>query len=167
VVGNLPYNISSPILFQLLEVAARTQGLTDATLMLQKEVADRLAAPVGTGEYGVLTLQTGLHADVTRLLTLPPGAFRPAPKVSSAVVRLAFHPPRVPLPDPRLFSRVVRTVFQQRRKMLSNALQPVAEALGQSAAAVLTAADVDPRRRPETLTLTDLSRIVAELSGRP
>lgn len=167
VVGNLPYNISSPILFQLLEVAARTQGLTDATLMLQKEVADRLTAPVGTGEYGVLTLQTGLHADVTRLLTLPPGAFRPAPKVSSAVVRLAFHPPRVPLPDPRLFSRVVRTVFQQRRKMLSNALQPVAEALGQSAAAVLTAADVDPRRRPETLTLTDLSRIVAELSGRP
>jgi 16S rRNA (adenine1518-N6/adenine1519-N6)-dimethyltransferase len=165
VVGNLPYNISSPILFQLLEVAARTQGLTDATLMLQKEVADRLVAPVGTGEYGVLTILAGLHADVTRVLSLPPGAFRPAPKVSSAVVRLTFHAPRVPVSDAALFTRVVRSIFQQRRKMLSNALQPVAEALGQSAATVLTAADIDPRRRPETLTLYDVSRIVAGLAA--
>ena len=145
-------------------MAARTQGLTDATLMLQKEVADRLVAPVGTGAYGVLTVLTGLHADVTRVLTLPPGAFRPAPKVSSAVVRLTFHAPRVPLPDPPLFTRVVRSVFQQRRKMLSNALQPVAEALGHSAMSVLASAGIDPRRRPETLTLADLSRIVGELA---
>lgn len=167
VVGNLPYNISSPILFQVLEVAARTHGLIDATLMLQKEVADRLVAPVGTGDYGVLTVLTGLHADVTRLLTLPPGAFRPAPKVSSAVVRLTFHAPRVPLPDPLLFTRVVRSVFQQRRKMLSNALQPVAESLGHAAVPVLEAVAIDPRRRPETLTLGDFARIVEALSTEP
>ncbi len=166
VVGNLPYNISSPILFQLLEVAARTQGITDATLMLQKEVADRLVAPVGTGEYGVLTLLAGVHADVTRLLSLPPGAFRPAPKVSSAVVRLTFHPPRVPLPEPALFTQVVRSIFQQRRKVLSNALQPVASAVGQSAADVLALAEIDPRRRPETLTLGEVSRIVCLLAAR-
>jgi len=122
-------------------------------------------APVGTGEYGVLTILAGVHADVTRVLSLPPGAFRPAPKVSSAVVRLTFHAPRVPVADAALFTRVVRSVFQQRRKMLSNALQPVAEALGQSAATVLTAADIDPRRRPETLTLSDVSRIVAGLAA--
>ena len=80
VVGNLPYNISSPILFKLLAVAARTRGVRDALLMLQKEVADRLVAPVGTGDYGVLTVLTTLHADVTRVLSLPPGAFRPPPK---------------------------------------------------------------------------------------
>jgi 16S rRNA (adenine1518-N6/adenine1519-N6)-dimethyltransferase len=70
----------------------------------------------------------------------------------------------VPLPDPPLFTRVVRSVFQQRRKMLSNALQPVAEALGHSAMSVLASAGIDPRRRPETLTLADLSRIVGELA---
>ena len=95
IVGNLPYNISSPILFTLLELAATTNGVRDALLMLQKEVADRLIAKVGTGDYGVLTVLTGLNADVTRVLSLPPGAFRPPPKVHSAVVRLAFRPPKV------------------------------------------------------------------------
>ncbi len=79
VVGNLPYNISSPIMFMLLKLAATTGGLTDATLMLQREVADRLTAKPGTKEYGVLSILTGLHADVTRILALPPGAFRPPP----------------------------------------------------------------------------------------
>ena len=95
VVGNLPYNISSPILFALLALASKTHGVRDAMLMLQKEVADRLVARVGTGEYGVLTVLTRLNADVTRVLSLPPGAFRPPPKVHSAVVRLTFRPPNV------------------------------------------------------------------------
>jgi 16S rRNA (adenine1518-N6/adenine1519-N6)-dimethyltransferase len=86
--------------------------------------------------------------------------------VSSAVVRLTFHPPRVPLPNPALFTRVVRSIFQQRRKVLSNALQPVASAVGQSAADVLAAAEIDPRRRPETLTLGEVSRIVCLLAAR-
>ena len=99
IVGNLPYNISSPILFALLDLAARTDGVRDAMLMLQKEVADRLVAKVGTGDYGVLTVLTALNADVTRVLSLPPGAFRPPPKVHSAVVRLAFRPPKVDVDD--------------------------------------------------------------------
>lgn len=83
----------------LLDLAARTGGVRDALLMLQKEVADRLVAKVGTGEYGVLTVLTALNADVTRVLSLPPGAFRPQPKVHSAVVRLSFRPPQVAIPD--------------------------------------------------------------------
>ena len=89
VVGNLPYNVSSPILFKLLRAAREGQTLSEATLMLQKEVADRLAARPGSRDYGVLAIQVALFADVERVLTLPPGAFRPPPKVMSAVVGFA------------------------------------------------------------------------------
>ena len=92
VAGNLPYNISSPILFQLLDAQRRLNVFADATLMLQKEVADRLIASPGTKDYGPLTIFTALHARVTRLLTLPPGAFHPPPQVTSAVVRVQFLP---------------------------------------------------------------------------
>ena len=157
VVGNLPYNISSPILFALIELASKTHGLRDATLMLQKEVADRLVAKVGTGEYGVLTVLTGLNADVTRLLSLPPGAFRPQPKVHSAVVRLTFRPPHVDIADQQLFVRMVRTMFTQRRKTLSNALKPFAVERGVDAADALRAAGIDAKRRPETLKLVEMA----------
>ena len=159
IVGNLPYNISSPILFTLLEFAARTGGVRDATLMLQKEVADRLVARAGTGEYGVLTLQTALHADVTRILSLPPGAFRPPPKVHSAVVRLTFRPPRVEVPDQEAFVRLVRSVFTQRRKTIGNALKGFAAQTGHTAAAMLSAAGIDPQRRPETLELAEFAAL--------
>lgn len=159
VVGNLPYNISSPILFRLLALAAATGGLVDATLMLQREVADRLTAPPDTREYGVLAILTALHADVTRVLALPPGAFRPPPKVSSAVVRLAFRPPTVEVVDEALFTRMVRTVFTQRRKMLANSLQPFAETAGLDARDALARAGIDGRRRPETLQLVELARL--------
>ena len=158
VVGNLPYNISSPILFRLLELAPAL-GFQDATLMLQKEVADRLVARVGTSEYGVLTLLTALGAEVARVLSLPPGAFRPAPKVSSAVVRLTFRPPPVTIGDGRLLVRLIRSVFTQRRKTLLNALKPLASDLGRDAAAALRAAGIDGQRRPETLTLADAAAL--------
>lgn len=171
VAGNLPYNISSPILFKLL-AAKRWQPqffakngdsrpFTDATLMLQREVADRLAARPGTRDYGVLTIFTAVHADVERLLTLPPGAFRPAPKVHSAVIRLTFVPPRVPTALEPTFTRMVRTMFMQRRKTLGNALRPFAEAIGGDATAALSAAGLDARARPETLDLAALSRLAA------
>jgi 16S rRNA (adenine1518-N6/adenine1519-N6)-dimethyltransferase len=160
IVGNLPYNISSPILFTLLDFAARTHGIRDATLMLQKEVADRLVARVGTGEYGVLTVLTSLHAGVTRVLALPPGAFRPPPKVHSAVVRLTFRPPTVELANPEQFVRVVRSVFTQRRKTMGNALKGVAAEWGRPAIEVLEAAGIDPRRRPETLELGEFAALV-------
>lgn len=159
IVGNLPYNISSPILFRLLDLAAQTGGLRDGLLMLQKEVADRLIARVGTGDYGVLTVLTTWHADVKRVLSLPPGAFRPPPKVHSAVVRLTFRPPRVPIDDPDAFVRMVRTTFTQRRKTLANALKGFASETGKEAGAVLKAVGIDPQRRPETLELAEFGAL--------
>lgn len=165
VVGNLPYNISSPILFRLLDASASGQWL-DATIMLQKEVADRLVASPGTGDYGVLTLSTALRADVQRLLSLPPGAFRPAPRVHSAVVRLSFRPPPPSVRDPQAVVELVRIVFQQRRKTLANALAPLADGRGIKPAVALEAAGIDPRRRPETLTLDDAARLADALVRR-
>lgn len=165
IVGNLPYNISSPILFALLEFAAKTNGARDALLMLQKEVADRLIAKVGTGEYGVLTIQTALHADVTRVLALPPGAFRPAPKVHSAVVRLSFRPPKVEIADEELFVQMVRTMFTQRRKTIGNALKPFATARGLDASRALIDAGVAPVRRPETLSLDEFAALAMKFSA--
>jgi 16S rRNA (adenine1518-N6/adenine1519-N6)-dimethyltransferase len=159
VAGNLPYNVSSPILFQLVRSADEGRRLRDATLMLQQEVADRLVATPGTSGYGVLALQVGLSADVQRLFTLPPGAFRPPPAVTSALVRLQFRPPAQAV-DPAVFERVVRGMFLQRRKTLLNALAPVAATFGRSAAELLAAAGIDARRRPETLSLADVARLV-------
>lgn len=158
VAGNLPYNVSSPVLFQLVRSADEGRRLRDATLMLQLEVADRLVAAPGTGDYGVLALQVGLAADVDRLFTLPPGAFRPPPAVTSALVRLRFRPPAHAV-DPAVFERLVRGMFRQRRKTLLNALTPVAATFGRSAAELLARAEIDPRRRPETLSLADVARL--------
>ena len=159
VVGNLPYNVASPILFRLLHTADEGRMFRDATLMLQKEVADRLVASPGTGDYGSLAIQVALLADVERVLVLPPGAFRPPPKVTSAVVRLTFRPPPVDVGDPAVFERIVRGIFLQRRKTLLNALKPVADSLGRSAAALIERAEVDPTKRPEALTVADLARL--------
>ena len=164
IVGNLPYNISSPILFALLDLAARTNGVRDAMLMLQKEVADRLVAKVGTGEYGVLTVLTAVNADVTRVLSLPPGAFRPQPKVHSAVVRLVFRPPKVAIPDHQLFVRMVRTMFTQRRKTIANALKPFGVEKGVDPVQALSAARIDARRRPETLDLAEMAALAGGFS---
>lgn len=166
IVGNLPYNISSPILFALLDFAARTGGARDALLMLQKEVADRLLARVGTGDYGVLTVLTAVHADATRVLSLPPGAFRPPPKVHSAVVRLTFRPPTVSIADPALFERMVRTMFTQRRKMVANALKPFGVERGVDVGSGLVRAGIDPMRRPETLQLAEMAALATAFAHR-
>jgi 16S rRNA (adenine1518-N6/adenine1519-N6)-dimethyltransferase len=134
--------------------------------MLQKEVADRLLARIGTGEYGVLTVLTALRADVTRVLSLPPGAFRPPPKVHSAVVRLTFHRPTVAVADEDLFVRMVRSIFTQRRKTSANALRPFAESAGVDAGTALMAAGIDPKRRPETMDLDDFARLADALGMR-
>ena len=159
VVGNLPYNVSSPILFRLLAAADGGRLFSDATLMLQKEVADRLVAPPGSADYGSLAIQVALAADVKRLLTLPPGAFRPPPKVTSAVVRLVFRPPRVEVGDAAAFGRIVRGVFLHRRKTLLNALTPVADGFGRSAADVIARAGLDAGRRPGSLSVEEMARL--------
>ena len=159
VVGNLPYNVASPILFKLLHDADDGRLLRDATLMLQKEVADRLVAKPGSTAYGALAIQVALLADADRILSLPPGAFRPPPKVKSAVVRLRFRPPAIDVGDRRTFEKLVRGLFLQRRKTLGNALKPVADSLGRSAAELIERAELDPRRRPEALSLDDMARL--------
>ena len=155
VVGNLPYYIASPILFRLIELHRRHQFFEDATVMLQREVADRLVARPGTKDYGVLTVMLALHARIARVLDLPPGAFSPPPKVRSSVVRLTFGPPAVRVRDEALFERMVKALFGQRRKTLNNALK----AFDPTAPAVLALAEIDPGRRPETLTVEELARL--------
>jgi 16S rRNA (adenine1518-N6/adenine1519-N6)-dimethyltransferase len=167
VAGNLPYNVASPILFKLGELYSAGVPLTDATVMLQREVAERLLASVGTRRYGVLTVLVRLWADVERLLVLPPGAFRPSPKVHSAVVRLRFHPPR-PLPlDSRTFVGLTQAVFTRRRKTIANALlaYPVTSPIPPATA--LERAGIDAHRRPETLEIADFVRLADVLAPAP
>jgi 16S rRNA (adenine1518-N6/adenine1519-N6)-dimethyltransferase len=154
VAGNLPYNISTPVLFQLVALSAH-RPVRDATLMLQKEVADRLVAAPGTKEYGVLPVLVGRHARIERLLTLPPGAFRPPPAVMSAVIRLVFLAPSDVTDAPRGFEALVRALFMRRRKTMSNALAAAIGVPASDAAARLEQLGIEPRRRPETLTLRE------------
>ena len=158
IAGNLPYNISSPVLFKLLHLQ-RQRTVADATLMLQREVADRILATPGTAEYGVLSVLVQWRADVTRLLALPAGAFRPPPTVQSAVIRLVFRPPRFPVADERVLEGMVRGMFTQRRKTLANALATFATAIGVTASDALRRTGIDPRRRPETLEIIEIARL--------
>jgi 16S rRNA (adenine1518-N6/adenine1519-N6)-dimethyltransferase len=164
VAGNLPYNISSPIMFRLLDAQA-TMPLVDATLMLQREVAERIEAGPGSRDYGVLSIMVAMGAEVRRVLSLPPGAFRPSPKVHSAVVRLSFRPAPVETRDRQVFDGMVRSIFTQRRKTLLNALRPFAAMRGVDAATALRQAGIDSRRRPETLDLVELARLAGIVTG--
>jgi 16S rRNA (adenine1518-N6/adenine1519-N6)-dimethyltransferase len=158
VAGNLPYNVAAPILFTLIELYRGGAALRDATVMLQREVADRLLAPPGSKEYGVLGVLVARAAHVERLLDLPPGAFRPAPKVRSSVVRLRFRPAEPPARDEAVLAAVVQAVFTRRRKTIANALQayrPGAQVPGW----------LDPVRRPETLTGAEFVRLADSLAG--
>ncbi|MET0548241.1 MAG: 16S rRNA (adenine(1518)-N(6)/adenine(1519)-N(6))-dimethyltransferase RsmA [Xanthomonas sp.] len=150
-VGNLPYNISSPILFHALDHAA---AIADMHFMLQKEVVDRMAADPGSKVYGRLSVMLQAYCEVTSLFVVPPGAFRPPPKVDSAVVRLVPRPPQtVGIADPKRFADVVRAAFGQRRKTLRNALNGVCDA------AQFEAAGVRPDARAEQLEVADFVRL--------
>lgn len=157
--GNLPYNVSTPILFRLLDLADDGRRVADATVMLQREVAERLAATPGTKDWGVLSACQQLRADVQLVLSLPPGAFRPAPKVHSSVVRLAYHPPDPPVRDPGAFDALVRAIFTQRRKMLRSALAGFAARHQVTAAEAIEQAGLDGTRRPEALSVAELVRL--------
>ena len=146
------------MLFRLFEVQRRDALFHDATLMLQKEMADRLAAGAGSRETGVLSIMAALDADVKRLMKLPPGAFRPPPRVDSAIVRLTFRRHGLRIPDEALFEKMVQALFSQRRKTILNSLK----AFDRSAGAVLALAGIDAGRRAETLQLTELAKL-AEL----
>ena len=153
VVGNLPYNISSPLLFRL---ASFTALIDDLHVMLQKEVVDRMTAAPGTADYGRLTVMLHARFAVTRLFVVPPGAFRPTPKVDSAVAKLVPLRERAPrIDDFARFERVVAAAFSQRRKTLRNALSRIVDA------DAIEAAGVDPGLRGETLAVDDFVRLAA------
>ena len=158
VVGNLPYNISTPLLFHL---SAFATSLRDIHVMLQREVVARMTAKPAMADYGRLTVMLQSRFAVTRLFTVPPGAFRPAPNVDSAVARL------VPLADMRpridddaLFARVVAAAFGQRRKTMRNALAGVADENA------LRDADIDPAARGETLSVDAFVSLANRLAAQ-
>ncbi|MBU6247196.1 MAG: 16S rRNA (adenine(1518)-N(6)/adenine(1519)-N(6))-dimethyltransferase RsmA [Xanthomonadaceae bacterium] len=158
IAGNLPYYISSPILFHCVEHAAAIQ---DMHFMLQKEVVDRMAAEPGSKVYGRLSVMLQLACRVTPLFDVPPGAFRPPPKVDSSVVRL------VPLSsqerhdaDPAIVHAVVKAAFAQRRKTLANGLRQLLDAEG------IRIAGIDPGARAETLAPLDFVRLAKVLQAR-
>lgn len=146
-VGNLPYNISSPILFHALEHAA---VVSDMHFMLQKEVVDRMAAGPGSKVFGRLSVMLQAYCEVTSLFVVPPGAFRPPPKVDSAVVRLVPRDPAsINIKDHKRFAEVVKAAFGQRRKTLRNALNNVVSA------EQFVAAGVRPDARAEQLDVAE------------
>jgi 16S rRNA (adenine1518-N6/adenine1519-N6)-dimethyltransferase len=157
-VGNLPYNISTPILFHVLEHAP---AVRDMHFMLQKEVIDRMAAEPGSKVYGRLTVMLQARCEVTPLFMVPPHAFRPPPKVDSAVVRLVpLASDKILIQDPVLFENLVRDAFGQRRKTIRNAMQ-----------ALCTAEDIEavglrPDARAEQLPVADFIKLANFLASK-
>jgi 16S rRNA (adenine1518-N6/adenine1519-N6)-dimethyltransferase len=156
VVGNLPYNISTPLIMHLLEAG---DAIADMHFMLQREVVDRLAAVPGGPDWGRLSVIAQYHCRVESVFTVPPQAFVPQPKVDSAIVRLTPHD-SLPHParDESLLFDLVRQAFGQRRKTLRNNLK------GRLDAPALEALDIDPGRRPQTLSVEEFVRITNHLA---
>jgi 16S rRNA (adenine1518-N6/adenine1519-N6)-dimethyltransferase len=151
VIGNLPYNISTPLLFHVLE---QIDVVHDMLFMLQKEVVERLAAQPGGKDYGRLSVMIQWRLRVERLFDVGPGAFSPPPRVDSSVVRLTpYAAPPVEVSDPPRFSRIVQAAFAQRRKTLRNNLMGIVDA------AEMQRIEIDPNRRAETLTLEEFARL--------
>jgi 16S rRNA (adenine1518-N6/adenine1519-N6)-dimethyltransferase len=152
VAGNLPYHLSSPILFSLLDAA---RSLRRAVLLLQREVAERLAAAPGGRDFGLPSVLLQREAEVEVERRVPPGAFWPPPQVESAVVCARFRTAVEPVLDEARFRRLVKAGFGQRRKTLRNALEAARVAPPERLAAALASAGVDPGRRGETLSVAE------------
>jgi 16S rRNA (adenine1518-N6/adenine1519-N6)-dimethyltransferase len=157
IVGNLPYNISTPLLFHL---AASADAVRDMHFMLQREVVERMVAPPGGSAYGRLSVMLQYRFEMERLFLVPPGAFNPAPKVESAVVRMTPRPRQaLTAVDENMLEEVVKAAFSQRRKMLRNTLR---ERLREEDWAAL---GIDPKRRAEELAVGDYLRIANRLAA--
>jgi 16S rRNA (adenine1518-N6/adenine1519-N6)-dimethyltransferase len=163
VLGNLPYYITSDILLHLFTFA-RAGLLRSAVLMMQREVADRIAAPPGVSDYGPLSAFTQMHAAVTNLFTLPPAAFNPPPDVYSTVLRLDFAPRFAELRvDPEGFNKFLRAGFAQKRKTLANNLRAAGYTSDQLAAAWPTI--IPPQARAEAIPLESMAQFYRALAG--
>ncbi len=158
VVGNLPYNISTPLLFRLIEFAG---SIRDIHVMLQKEVVERMAAPASDPNYGRLSVMLQYRCTVEKLLTVPRNAFRPMPAVESAVVRIVpLSAPTLAAHDERLFARIVSAGFMQRRKTLRNSLRAY---LAEQDFAALA---IEPRLRAQDLSVRDFVTIANHVGER-
>ena len=157
-VGNLPYYVSSPLLRRFLDLRAH---VTDLHVMLQEEVARRVASPPGSRERGILSVLYGVWADTNVALRFTPADFKPAPKVWSAVLRARFLPrPRVDIDDFEAFARLVRTAFTHRRRTLENNLRDSYPNLKEN----LRLLNIEGSRRAETLSVEEFARLHAALS---
>ena len=162
VVANLPYNISTPIIQKLI---AHRDKFTSLTLMLQQEVAERVASLPGGKEYGYLSVIVQLYAEPRIEFMVPPGAFMPRPDVNSAVMTLTIRErPAVAVLDEKFFVRVVKAAFSQRRKMLRNALKQL-DIPAEKMAVILNKTGIDLNRRAETLTVTEFGMLADHLSS--
>lgn len=170
ILANLPYSISNPFIFKLIDNAPL---IDSATIMLQKEVAERLMAQPGSKEYGVPTVLLASRATVEKMMTLGPGEFHPRPKIDSVVVTIDFSAKNDTYPehDYRILKQLVRTTFNQRRKTILNTLAGaafLADAAGEQAAAkeicsrVIEETGLSPQARPETLTVNDFIALARE-----
>jgi len=156
IVGNLPYNISTPLLFRLLGFL---DHIRDMHFMLQKEVVDRMAAEPGNKAYGRLTVMLGCRAEIVPLFDVSPDSFSPPPKVMSSVVRIGPRAHTIAVADPARFSALVAQGFSQRRKTLHNALK------GAATDAELTSAGIDPGARAEQVPIEAWARLANQLAG--
>jgi 16S rRNA (adenine1518-N6/adenine1519-N6)-dimethyltransferase len=157
VMGNIPYNITTPILERLFE---QRRVIRTAVLLVQREYAERLAAAAGTKAYGSLTLFARYHALMEPLMTIGPSAFWPRPDVDSMLVRFFMREePPVDVPDERLLFRIIRGAFHMRRKTLLNTLEETLELGKESLERLCRHAGIDPRRRGETLTLEEFAKL--------
>ena len=161
VVANLPYQISTPLLFRFIEAK---EAFSTLTLMLQREVAERMAAPSGGKEYGPLSIFVQLFLDVSIRFFIKPSAFFPPPKIESAVVHMVWkEKPRIEEKDEEWFKKVVKACFGYRRKTLLNALKHSELPLDESTGPKMENAGIDPQRRPETLTIEEFIRLADAL----
>lgn len=157
VIANIPYYITTPILFKLIEEENKMRSMT---ITIQKEVAERIVASPGNKQYGVLSLMVQYYGKSDSLFTIPAGAFRPKPKVDSAVVKIKrYKTPPVGVDDPALFKKIIKTSFANRRKMLSNTLKAVHPDIK----TIMSGIDISPSRRPETLSMAEFASLSNEI----
>ncbi|NUM55560.1 MAG: 16S rRNA (adenine(1518)-N(6)/adenine(1519)-N(6))-dimethyltransferase RsmA [Candidatus Hydrogenedentes bacterium] len=165
-ISNLPYYITTPVLFHFWEAPIRFERLV---MMVQQEVAQRMTAPVNDSEYGVLSIAAALYGETTTVHFVPRTCFRPQPNVDSCIVRSILHKaPRFDSVEPKFVMKVVRAAFSQRRKTLRNSLTKTG-AFGADRAAVeaaFSAAGIDPARRPQTMSLDEFARLAGEIRAR-
>jgi 16S rRNA (adenine1518-N6/adenine1519-N6)-dimethyltransferase len=161
VVANLPYQISTPLLFRFIEAR---EVFSTFTLMLQKEVAQRMAASPGGKEYGRLSVLLQMFLDLSVRFFIPASAFFPPPKVESAVVQMVWkEKPMIEKNDEEWFKRIVKACFGYRRKTLLNALKHSELSLPDAPESRMEKVGIDPRRRPETLTIEEFIRLAEAL----